>query len=438
MARSIILCLDGTNNTLGDHQTNVVRFFRGLKLTKTQIPYYAQGIGTIRSQDVTEPEPMNERLTGMAFGRGLEDIVLDAYRFLCRTYDFEALKDSRRSGADPGIEPDKIYMFGFSRGAYAARMLAGFINEFGLLHTNSLHMAVHAFREYLALVDVDDGTPANQKYLALRRFENTFDPAHPPIEGLILFDTVASMIRLKGVADNLRTHRSPVQIANHPSTVSNPSVRFVIHALAVDEKRTFFRPLLWTDGQDFYGNRFKSGTPEPQIVHQVWFPGCHGDIGGSAREDEAGLGKLTASWVYDQLEVLAPQFEYRNGFHLRYIRGASTSVTHTEDGRGISKPDFDARIHESLKGAWQFAEWIPKTKKRREPPEEKLGWWPYYFPSGERRYIAPGSVVHPSVFHRRKHGSRSYDPPALKTMEPSDFAPADHPALLNPSYAGPA
>ncbi|MEM8591103.1 MAG: DUF2235 domain-containing protein [Pseudomonadota bacterium] len=451
MPRNLIICLDGTNNRIGDHQTNIIRFFRGLSHTDTQIPYYAQGIGTVRSQDVREKEPISERVRGMAFGAGLESIVLDAYRFLCSTYDFSARRDEQKR--------DRLYFFGFSRGAYAARMLAGFINEFGLLEPNSLHIAVQVFREYLALVDVEDDVPARERYLALRRYSGVFHPKAAPIEGLVLFDTVASIIRWGNVGRNWREYRSPIQLARHPSTSKNPTVRFVLHALAVDEKRTFFRPLLWqerenqaelddpvkawndgkgSDVQLYFGNRFRRSTPEKQIVRQVWFPGVHGDIGGSAREDEAGLGKITACWVYDQLQELAPTLQYRKGFYDRYLTGSSDSVTHSEDGRRISKPDFDARIHPSLKGKWAFAELIPKSKKRREPPEDITGWWPYYQPNGERRYIKPGALVHRSVFDRKELGSRTYNPPALKDANRKDYSPNDHPALHNPSYPAPA
>ncbi|MEM1232957.1 MAG: DUF2235 domain-containing protein, partial [Pseudomonadota bacterium] len=304
MPRNLILCLDGTNNAIGDHQTNVVRFFRGLLPKDDQIPYYAQGIGTVNSQDLGAPEPDQDRIRGMAFGQGLEDIVLDTYRFLCRTYDFDT--------ADKSDKRDRIYIFGFSRGAYAARMLAGIINEFGLLKPANLHMAVHIFREYLALVDVGQEVDTRDKYLPLRRYQDVFRPVEVPVEGLILFDTVASMIRFPllrhkvpvlrpkaawagikqnwaAFRENWQETRSVIELANHPSTSKNPSVRFVLHAIAVDERRTFFRPLMWTeranqeeladpaaawsgpretrdDTQLYFGNRFKSGPPEAQTV----------------------------------------------------------------------------------------------------------------------------------------------------------------------------
>ncbi|MEM1374095.1 MAG: DUF2235 domain-containing protein [Pseudomonadota bacterium] len=470
MPRNLILCLDGTNNAIGDYQTNVVRFFRGLLPRDDQIPYYAQGIGTVNSQDLGEPEPETERVRGMAFGQGLEDIVLETYRFLCRSYDFDT--------ADDGKKRDRIYIFGFSRGAYAARMLAGFLNEFGLLKPPNLHMAVHIFREYLALRHVGQEVDPDDKYLPLRRYAGVFRPVEVPVEGLILFDTVASMIRFPGwrhkvpllrptaawqaikangkaVRDNWRDTGSVIELANHPSTSKNPSVRFVLHALAVDERRTFFRPLLWSerenaadfddlgaawsgpwnerdDTQLYFGNRFKSGKPEKQIVRQVWFPGVHGDVGGSAQEDVAQLGKITACWIFDQLAELAPDLKWSPVFHERYLKGEEGRES--EDGRPISSPDPRGPVHRSLTGVWRAAELIPKTVRRREPKEDRRG---YYLPLGERRHIAPGSLVHRAVFDKRRLDD-TYDPPALKALTREDFPPDDHPALRNPSYPVPA
>ena len=248
-ARRIIICIDGTNNQVGDRQGNVVRFYRGLRKTSKQVTYYAMGVGTMGEQKLANDRHVRaENVRGMAFGFGLEDDVLNAYRYLCGIYDFAALTawdeatPKERSSLQP---PDQIYMVGFSRGSYACRMLAGFINDFGLVKSEELHLIPQVFRAYRKLSDADAHMSAEVKYKALRRYEQVFDVYHPPIEGLVLFDTVASMIRCRRVLHNLITMQSIIELATHPSTSVNPSVRFIIHAQSIDERRSFFRPLSW-------------------------------------------------------------------------------------------------------------------------------------------------------------------------------------------------
>ena len=93
-------------------------------------------------------------MLGLAFGRGLEDDVLRAYRWLCKTYksDKDYLREWRRAHPRkrpaPKFRSDQIYIMGFSRGSYSARVLAGFINAFGLVNENNLHLVTPAFRAY--------------------------------------------------------------------------------------------------------------------------------------------------------------------------------------------------------------------------------------------------------------------------------------------------
>ncbi len=434
MAKRLILCMDGTSNEVGDRQTHVVRIFRGLRITKTQIPYYVQGVGTLDGQTVAgDAWARVSAIQGLAFGRGLEDDVLEGYRFISRHFDFEAFDkaDKRRRAGDPPLKHDSIVLVGFSRGAYAARVLAGFINEFGLLRPNSLHMAAQAFRTYRALALDHDYHGNKRPYALLRRYDQVFDPAHPPIEALVLFDTVASVMNFRRPLENLLKNQSIVEFASHASTRTNPSVAHVLQAISIDERRSFYRPILW-EGTEYGGNRFNKETV-PQIVRQMWFAGYHSDIGGAAREDRGGLGKISVVWALDQLDQLNIKLDWKQRFRNTDLLGKGTErESYTPDNHRKTGPDFGGPIHNSMRALWPLVEWIPKTLKRRQWAEGRPGFI-WYLPRSEPRKLPEGALVHPSVFQRRADGRRAYDPINVAHLTWDDM-PKDDPAFFNPDY----
>ena len=369
-----------------------------------------------------------DKVAGLGFGLGLEDDVLDGYRFLSNNYDF----------SKKGDEKDLLYFIGFSRGAYAARVLAGFINDFGLLRPSELHMAPQIFRAYRRMSDADPKASLIKRFGLLRRYAQVFVPHHPGIRALILFDTVASMIRFRRVGSNLAKYQSPIELSTHHSTSVNPSVKHVLHAISIDEKRSFFRPLLWTDDpeQQFYcGSRFKTESQkEPQTVRQVWFAGYHGDIGGSAREDRSGLGKVTINWMVDQLEELKKPLEFRRFVILRDVRGrGKVKSRFTPDRRIKQPPDYGGHIHNSMSLAWSFVEWLPKTIKRRQFPKGRRGLI-WSLPRSEPRHIPDHHPIHPAVFDRREDGRRAYRPENIAHRTRDDLG-SDLVALHNPHYS---
>ena len=120
--RRLILCLDGTwnSNDKSDKVTNVVKMLRSVPAVDSQgvsqLLYYGRGVGT----------GSGDKLRGGFSGAGLDDNIIDGFRFLGNNYN-------------PG---DEIFIFGFSRGAYTARSLAGLINTAGILQPNCLGRAL--------------------------------------------------------------------------------------------------------------------------------------------------------------------------------------------------------------------------------------------------------------------------------------------------------
>jgi uncharacterized protein (DUF2235 family) len=127
MSRNLIVCFDGTNNQFGAHDTNVVRLVQALeRFGERQLVYYDPGVGTLPEPGLlAQVASRVSELVGLAFGVGLVGKIERAYAFLMRNWQ-------------PG---DRVFLFGFSRGAYTARALAGLLHMFGLLrpsHENLL------------------------------------------------------------------------------------------------------------------------------------------------------------------------------------------------------------------------------------------------------------------------------------------------------------
>src|SRR5215813_1481181 len=120
--RNIVILCDGTGNEISENISNVLKLYRCLrkteKTTPRQIVYYDPGVGTLSRPNVWHKLKQDfNAILGLATGYGLDDNVLAAYRFLVQNWQ----------------EGDRVYMFGFSRGAYTVRVLAALIHKIGLI-----------------------------------------------------------------------------------------------------------------------------------------------------------------------------------------------------------------------------------------------------------------------------------------------------------------
>ena len=263
MNNRIVLCCDGTWNSADQVNekgepcaTNVLKVACRTKKHRTdgslQIVYYDQGVGTGNAFD---------RATGGAFGEGLEANINDAYRFLVANYE-------------PG---DLIYLFGFSRGAFTARSIAGMIRRCGILRREKVRMYPKAKETYKSAVDAQD--PVG---IAFRK-ENAIE-LDTPIHCIAVWDTVGALgIPLRGF--RALTQR---EFQFHDTNLSK-SVKYAFHALAVDEHRGPFAPAIW-----------KTPAASGQIAKQAWFAGAHSDVGGGYEEPE--LSDLALDWMMNCAE----------------------------------------------------------------------------------------------------------------------------------------
>ena len=308
--KNIVICYDGTGNEYGENNTNVVKVFESIERDERQIAFYDPGVGTISflGRRVGRKTGI---LLGRAFGYGLTQNIEDGYEYLMNRF---------RLG-------DKIFLFGFSRGAFTVRLLADMIYRFGLLQKGSKNLVPYVTKYYN-----DKNLATGEEYESFRQnFKKAFcQDCRPHFIGV--WDTVGSL----GYINGRKFHDHKL----------NPEIKYAYQAIAIDEKRSKFKENLWDES----GKKV-----EGQEIEQVWFAGCHSDVGWwSSRptspdkegllDKERGLPDITFAWMMDMAEehglILKPHW--------------------------VEKLEQDAsgKLHESRKGIWLL--WL---KEHREIPE---------------------------------------------------------------------
>jgi uncharacterized protein (DUF2235 family) len=366
--RNLLILCDGTGNELGRNLSNVLKLYRIAQKNARQMVYYHPGVGTIsRISPWRRFSQKASGVLGLATGYGLDDNVLGAYRFLVQNWR----------------EGDRVYLFGFSRGAWTARVLAGLLHLIGLLKPEQLNMADSALGTYKQTAGDDDLSRAFH-------FRRVIGTRHVPIHFVGVWDTVASVI----VPRPDRWYLPSLEYL--PYTLSNPSVRHFRHALAIDERRRMFRVAHWKDGQTYQPNPFSKAKSEPQDCRQVWFAGVHSDIGGGYPETASALSKIPLLWMIEEARALGLRINPTMLQHL--VHGKPRKGSQHE----YVAPDPLGPIHDSMSGAWPALEYLPKRSKFKEWP--RSSWQGWYLPKCEPRSIPEGHEVHESVYERMGGG----------------------------------
>jgi uncharacterized protein (DUF2235 family) len=375
MPKDIVICSDGTGNEIGTNISNVLKLFRALEKSEQQRVYYHPGVGTIGLQNAWGRFKQEARgVLGLATGAGLDEDVLSGYRFLCETYE----------------EGDRVFLFGFSRGAYTVRVLAAFIHVMGLLPPDQIDLAGYALSSYkkASSDSVRSGkTPDDSLLREAWHFREIAGGRLIEIEFIGVWDTVASVIVPR--QDNFLFDMQMLRF-----TRTNNSVKKFRQAMSIDERRRMFRLNRWTEPQKYRSDPFDRATETDQDIRQVWFAGVHGDVGGGYPEAESGLSKFPLLWMIEQARAAGLRMDETMIDHL--VWGAPRlRSTHV-----YVPPNALGQLHVSLKGAWWIPEWLPKPAKWKEWPGRKslLGW---YLPMGEPRPIPDGAIIHRSVLERQ-------------------------------------
>jgi uncharacterized protein (DUF2235 family) len=352
MGKNIVICCDGTGNQIEGNLSNVLKLFRILNKNDGQRVYYNPGIGTIGTDDPWTRITQNTKgVFELATGYGLDNEILGAYRFLAKNYQND----------------DRVFLFGFSRGAYTVRALAGFIHMIGLLPPDQLNIANYALSTY-------------KKVGAQHDFQSAWDFARVTGARLISIDFIGVWDTVASIFVPRWDRGIPVPTLQMlPYTRTNPSVKAFRHAKAIDERRRMFRLNRWTEPQNFIVNPFDKAAPTvDQDIKQVWFAGVHGDIGGGYPEEESGLSKFPLNWMIDEAVIHGLDIDVRTRNHLAL----------GQNGPGARdtfvKPDAQAKLHVSLTTAWRPLEWIPKRVKFEEW-KQRLKFDGFYIPDAEPR-----------------------------------------------------
>jgi uncharacterized protein (DUF2235 family) len=378
--RRLVVFFDGTWNTpdTGDNVTNVVKLLRATPCSDgevSQVLFYDKGVGTGEFTD---------RIVGGASGKGLTENVIDGYRFLGNNY----------------AEGDEIYIFGFSRGAYTARSLAGMLGRAGLLK------ARHLGSPLLKVIEISrsdlDGESKRKAIAAL----NLDRHAEVPIECVGVWDTVGSL----GIPGDLgrQLYLKPYQFCD---VELGTMVNVALHAVAIDEKRSAFAPTLWVSPT---GQPLRAG----QIVEQVWVPGVHSNVGGSY--DDTGLSDIALEWM------------------VRRVQEHTDLLIDDAYLASLWKPRADGVGYESRSAMYQSSKLYPYQRLIKQTIPEGSGfgeWFRRTFKDGDRRNIVPeglktvNEVLHVSALERWKLPAVRFDV-ADERGEPKPYRPVNLEAVI--------
>ncbi|MBY8974866.1 DUF2235 domain-containing protein [Rhodobacteraceae bacterium NNCM2] len=257
MTRRLIYISDGTLSTLRrGEESNAGRLFRLLEEVgqrPSQLFDYDRGV----------QGPRFRKWLNAASGYGINRSVLRGYAFLSTRWR-------------PG---DQIFLFGFSRGAYAVRSLAGMIGHLGLVREG--HRGERRMREAFGLYK-------ERARAGMAAFADQHCIRDVPIQMIGVWDTVRAL----GLPYPILSYLAPMATEFHDASLG-AHIAHGYHALAIDEDRTAFAPILWQQSPDWRGR-----------LEQMWFPGTHGDVGGDLRGFGAAraLANIPLNWMLSRAE----------------------------------------------------------------------------------------------------------------------------------------
>jgi uncharacterized protein (DUF2235 family) len=370
--RNIVLCADGTCNAFGQSSSNVAKLIEYLDLSDEamQVVAYDQGLGT-RADQVAAIETFRKNL---ARPQALQPLPPPS-ESLWKPWSWGALLASMTKGSDldrnvgqlyiklaelyrPG---DTVFLFGFSRGAFTVRALAGLTWRYGIPPTNERDVAKECFERAWPLFFAEFPDPTGSKRSIALEFQAKQQRC--PIHFLGLWDTVKSYGGLK-----------PVML---PHLRHNPSVQTVRHALALDERRAWFEPTTWgwldsDRTSDAAASRLSAediALIQRQDVVEVWFTGCHSDVGGGGCD--TNTSDIALRWMLGEAECAGLGLN-ENGQRClsvsREVENPKVADSHSAIWRLIERVRRQS-INNS--GAWPVSVTVPLGAAAREPSKGK-------------------------------------------------------------------
>ena len=327
--KKIILLSDGTGNSAGKrNKTNVWRLYNALDLHRDdQIAMYSDGVGT--------GQFLLFKILGGVFGWGLKSNVIELYEFLCRNY----------SGDGNESNSDKIYLFGFSRGAFTVRILAGMIAHCGLYTDKVSEVDLHKKARHNYRVYRSKFYRCQLATLFVRKHssEDAHATVRPKIEFIGVWDTVDAyglpIDELKQIWDKF------ICPLRFPDQELSSIVSKACHCISIDEERRTFSPVLWNESNESDTNR----------IEQVWFSGVHSDVGGGY--PRFGLALVSLDWMMSKVEQKSEVEQNLNDTpRLCFIESLRDEYKH--------RCDWDGVQHDSRAGLAAYYRYKPRDIER--------------------------------------------------------------------------
>lgn len=325
MAHIAIFC-DGTwSSAQTETGTHVLRLCSACARDDTQHVLYIEGVGTGAGKTSDLGRKINQ-IGGVLFGWGLNRNIKSAYQALCETYH-------------PG---DKIMIFGFSRGAYTARSLAGMIRKCGILENPTQANVARAFRLYRTR-----GAQNSPDAAHIRAQRRELSPHFATSQADVLErQDESALVRITylGIWDTVGALGLPETIMGRIANWWNARYKFhdtslthlvesARHAVALDERRVLFEPSLWNNldanGEHIGLNRGDTSPTRP--YQQTWFVGDHGMVGGSAKT--RALSEITLTWIWEGAAQLG--LRLKPGERIPQVRTNPSSPTREIDDTGM-------------------------------------------------------------------------------------------------------
>jgi uncharacterized protein (DUF2235 family) len=323
--KNLVVCCDGTWNEPDEQRDHVARPTNVAKLAlalvsdvdkkaeeQRQLVHYELGVGTSPS----------DHLVGGAFGVGISKNICDGYRFLAEHYEPE----------------DKVYLFGFSRGAYTARSLSGLIHNCGILEKDNVDQVDAAYAFYR-----DRTNQSHPKTIAARIFRESYSHGDSGVHCIGVWDTVGALGIPQGLplwSELAKAFPGWEQLWGFHDTRLSPDVKFAFHALAIDEERPMYEPTLWT--KDVKVN------PD-QKVEQVWFAGVHSEVGGGTHD--SALSDIAFLWMVEKvLQAVDPE---EDGDTPLLFREGQPQAGEPDIDLPAPVPNYAGNLTQSRRGIWE-------------------------------------------------------------------------------------
>ncbi|MBU3077488.1 DUF2235 domain-containing protein [Sphingomonas quercus] len=434
--KRIILLSDGTGNGSGKlFKTNVWRMYQALDLgpggaQTIQIANYDNGVGNSSFKPLA--------ILGGVFGIGLKRNILHLYRYLCRNY----------------TEGDEIFAFGFSRGAFTIRLLVALIGSQGVVpYTDERDLArqsADAYREFCRANRANVlswGTSVTRWFrdLFLRVWRWNKPPYRPGREN--------TPVRFVGVWDTVAAYGGPIiEITRAiddwlwPLTMTDyrlgDHVVAARHALALDDERDAFQPLLWDEFHERRRARAiaetdaQAGEAAAARLQQVWFTGMHADVGGGYPDDS--LSYVSLNWMIGHARAAGLVFLGGEAQRIAATANSFGPMHDSRDGMGVYYRYQPRKIEALLHVGTAEAPGAPGARPMSETlilRDPRVGEKP------ERpRGLLLSCAVHESVLARIATGTDNYAPivlPRCFTVAPPP-PPGDGNAPAAPPLIAPA